>query len=194
MMYPVLLALMLQSPAPLPELKVEATDGGSAFNIRNTGAQPVTAFLIELVGYPGSGYQLWVDDMGREPIAPGATRRIPIVNMTVGAAPEYVKLQAALYAGGGAAGTPEKVAELVNLRKQKLATAAELAARIEKGEGIAELRAWAATIPTPARAQRNTPQALLDNSKRDQIRETALGLELKPKAEVLKGLKALTAR
>jgi hypothetical protein len=194
MMYPALLALMLQTAAPLPELKVEAADGGSVLNVRNPGAQPVTAFLIELVGYPGSGYQLWVDDLGREPIAPGATRRIPITNMTVGAAPEYVKLQAALYAGGGAAGSPEKITELVNLRKQKLATAGELAARIEMGEGSTELRGWAESIPAPARAQRNTPQALLANSKRDQIRETAAALETRPKAEVLKGLKALIAR
>lgn len=191
MMYPALLAIMLQAQAPLPELRVEATDGGSVFHVRNPANQPLTAFLIELVGYPGSSYAFWNDDIGREAIAPGAVRRIPIVNMTIGAAPEYVKLQAALYADGAGAGTPEKVAQLVSLRKKKLDTARELIARLDKGEGPPELKAWAASIPQPTRAQRNTPPALLNSAARDLIQETAQALESTPKADVLARLRGL---
>jgi hypothetical protein len=60
---------------PLPELRTEATAGGSIFIVRNTASQPVTAFLIELVNYPGSYSALWHDEAGRELIAPGAEKR-----------------------------------------------------------------------------------------------------------------------
>ena len=35
-----------------------------------------------------------------EPFPPGREKRIPITNMTVGAVPDHVKLQAAFYADG----------------------------------------------------------------------------------------------
>ena len=53
--------LLLALPAiaaevPLPELRIEPTGGGSIFYIKNNSATPLAAYLIELVGYPGSSY------------------------------------------------------------------------------------------------------------------------------------------
>src|SRR5882724_13637759 len=103
---------------PLPELKVDATAGGSVLFIRNPTQVPLTAYLIELVDYPGSAYSLWQDELlGGEPIAPGVEKRIQITNMTVGAVPDYVKMRAAVYADGSTAGITEKIALIIGRRK-----------------------------------------------------------------------------
>src|SRR5436305_11001727 len=101
------MALTVSAAQPLPELRVEPTPGGSVLTVKNGGTEPLTAFLIELVDYPGSYYALWQDDISA-PIAAGAEQRIPIANMTIGAVPDYVKLQAALFADGSSSGIPEK--------------------------------------------------------------------------------------
>lgn len=44
--------LRLFAQPPLPELRTEPAAGGSIFYIRNVGAQPLTAYLIELVAVP----------------------------------------------------------------------------------------------------------------------------------------------
>jgi hypothetical protein len=108
-----LLAFSAAAEAPLPELRTEPTAGGSIFYVRNGSAQPLTAYLIELVDYPGSAYSLWQDDLTNRPIPPGGEKRISVANMTVGAVPDYVKMRAALYADGSSAGIPEKVAQMV---------------------------------------------------------------------------------
>lgn len=93
----------------LPALRIEAVGGGSVFYVTNTAAQPLTAWLIELVDYPGSSYSLFQDDVSA-PLAPGAEKRIPVSNMTVGAAPEHVKITAAVFADGATAGDDAKAA------------------------------------------------------------------------------------
>ena len=52
--------------------------------------------------------------------------------MTVGAVPDYVKLQAALFADGTPAGIPEKVTQIVERRRALLATTRELIRRLEQ--------------------------------------------------------------
>src|SRR6266498_4835408 len=89
-----LLAVGISAAQPLPDLRTEAAAGGSVFHVRNTAQQPLTAFLIELVDYPGSSYWVFQDDLAA-PAAPGAEQHIPVSNMTVGAVPDYVKLTAA---------------------------------------------------------------------------------------------------
>src|ERR1035441_4001246 len=111
---------------PLPELRTEPTAGGSIFYIRNNSPQPLNAYLIELVDYPGSSYSLWQDETVADPIPPKGEKRIQVANMTVGAVPDYVKMQAALYAGGTTAGIPEKVAQLLDRRRSMLETARQL--------------------------------------------------------------------
>lgn len=149
---------------PLPELRTEATAGGSVFHVKNGGTQPLTGFLIELVNYPGSSYMYFQDEMSAAPLGAGAAKQIPVVNMTVGAVPEYVKMQAALYADGSTAGSAEKVAQLMERRRHVLATVRELISRLEKTPAATaeELKQWAESIPAPTRANRNT-QAAINN-------------------------------
>src|SRR5262249_13095214 len=105
------IAVCACAQSPLPGLRVEAVAARSVFYVRNTSKQPLTAFLIELVGYPGSSYAYWFE-YPAEPVAAGGEKRIQVTNMLVGAAPDYVKLQAAIYADGTTAGTPQKVEQL----------------------------------------------------------------------------------
>jgi len=185
------LALLLLAQAPLPELKTEATDGGSVFIIPNDSPQPLTAFLIELVNYPGSFYTLWQDDITAESLAPGGVRRIPVSNMTVGAVPDYVKLQAALYADGSSSGVPERVAQLVARRKSLLETTRELIGRLENAQAgvAAELRQWAESIPVATRANRDTQTAINQAAARALIGETAARVEAGSVTEALARLR-----
>src|SRR5450755_3441969 len=129
-----LFGLGIAAGQPPPELRTEPVTGGSIFYVKNTGSQPVTAYLIELVNYPGSYYSLWQDELAGELIAPGTEKRIPVANMTVGAVPDYVKLQAALFADGSSAGVPERIAQMVERRRFILGTVRELIARLEKAK------------------------------------------------------------
>jgi hypothetical protein len=132
----------ISAEPPLPQLRIEPTTGGSIFYIKNISSQPLTAYLIELVDYPGSSYTLWQDEIGAEaispagvapnPILPGKEKRIQVGNMTVGAVPDYVKIQAAIYADGGTAGVREKIAQLVERRKFTIDTVRQTIQRLEK--------------------------------------------------------------
>src|SRR5437773_2212117 len=118
--------------APLPTLRIEPVTGGSIFYIKNTYTQPVTAYLIELVDYPGSSFWLWEDVMTSEAIPAGGERSTPISNMTVGAVPDYVKMQAAIFADGSTAGIPERIELLIGRRRATLVSIRELIGRFEK--------------------------------------------------------------
>src|SRR5436190_8323748 len=130
----VIAAVAVAADAPLPELRTDAAPGGSVFHVKNIASQPLTAFLIELVNYPGSSFSFSQDDLLGIPIAPGGERSIPVSSMTVGAVPDYVKLQAAIYDDGSTSGVPEKVTQLIEKRKRSLTTAKELIRRLEKAE------------------------------------------------------------
>jgi hypothetical protein len=185
--------------SPLPTLRIEPTAGGSVFYIRNTASQPLTAYLIELVDYPGSSFWLCQDDIIAEPIAPGAERRTPITNMTVGAVPDYVKMTAALFADGSSAGSTEKVALLVDARRTTLETARELIRRVEqaqssgmsKDELVTGLRAYFTTLaPQRGKAQ----EAIRRGTARNLISTTATGLNAAPFDKVLATLRAAEVR
>src|SRR6185369_5875730 len=124
----------LSADLPLPDLRTEPTDGGSVFYIRNNTAQPLKAYLIELVDYPGSAYSFWQDETSAEPLPPKGERRIPVANMTVGAVPDYVKMRAALYADGSTAGVPEKIAQLLDRRRIMLETVRQVILRMESAQ------------------------------------------------------------
>ncbi|MBN9661126.1 MAG: hypothetical protein J0H49_23240 [Acidobacteria bacterium] len=169
----------------LPELKVDASDGGSVLRVRNTSSQPVVGFMIELVNYPGSWFAFWQDETTAEPIKPGEERRISITNMTVGAAPEYVKLQAAVFADGSTAGVPERVPVLVERRKQILATVTELVARLSKAEAAGqsgaavalELKKWDESIAGPTRSNRAKQDGIVAAAVKGRIETAAAALE-----------------
>jgi hypothetical protein len=173
--------------APLPVLRTEPTAGGSIFFVKNTSAQPLTAYLIELVNYPGSSYSLWQDEINGEPIAPGAEKRIPVTNMTVGAVPDYVKLQAALFADGSTAGIPEKVAQFIARRRAVLATTRELIQQLEKS---ADLKSWAESLPAGPRPKRDSQEVINQAATRALIASTVSALEKSSPSAVLERLRA----
>ena len=63
--------------------RIEPAPARSIFYVKNTAPQPVTAFLIELVNYPGSWFTMLEDEFGAESIGAGAEKKIPVTNMTV---------------------------------------------------------------------------------------------------------------
>jgi hypothetical protein len=193
-----LLALGAAAAQPLPELRTEPTTGGSIFYVKNVGSQPVTAFLIELVNYPGSYYSLWQDEAASDLIAPGAEKRIPVSNMTVGAVPDYVKLQAALFADGSTAGIPEKIAQMVERRRYTLGTVRELISRLEKAKAasapkaalIAEWKQWGDSLQPAARANRTAHTTINHTAARGIIADAVNWLDSHSPDETLARLRA----
>ena len=190
--------LLLALPAiaaetPLPELRTEPTAGGSVFYIKNNSTEALSSYLIELVDYPGSSYSLWQDETVAEPIPPQGTQRIQVANMTVGAVPDYVKIRAALYAGGATAGVPEKVAQLLDRRRVTLETIRQLAGRIEKAQAegtpksdlLAALKQWADTLQPAGKGNRNSQAAINQAAARGVVTGTAARLDAGSLAEVL---------
>ena len=183
---------------PLPELRIEPTTGGSIFYVRNNSPQPLTAYLIELVDYPGSSYSLWQDDVTTQPIPPGGEKRIPVTNMTVGAVPDYVKMRAALYADGSSAGIPEKVTQLVARRRTVLETTREMIGRLEKARSagtakdavIADLRQWFDTLQPAGKGNGNSPAALRQAAARSVVSEGAAQLRSGSVEDTLADLRA----
>jgi hypothetical protein len=184
------LALLLAGSAgaaqpPLPELRTEPTAGGSIFHVRNGASVPLTAFLIELVDYPGSYYALWQDDIAATPIPPGGERAIRVANMTVGAVPDYVKLRAALFADGSSAGVPEKIAQFVERRRFTLKTTRDLIHRLESAQSaakdkqavVADLRQWADSLEPPRKGSHTSQAAVNQVAARSLVADTAVQIE-----------------
>ena len=131
-------ALVLALPAlgaepPLPTLRIEPMTAGSVLFVKNVSTQPLTGYAIELVGYPGSFFALWRDEITGDPIAPGKEKRIQVSNMTVGAASDYVKVQGAIYADGSTAGVKDRLEILLDRRRFSLTTVRDLVRRMEAG-------------------------------------------------------------
>lgn len=182
---------------PLPDLHIEPIGGGTAFTVKNTATQPITAYFIELVGYPGSSYVLIQDDI-ESPIPPGGQKRLPVGNMIPGAAPDYVKMQAAIYADGSSSGIPDKVAQIIEHRRLMLETTREAVQRLEKAKVasspkdqlIADLKQWDASIPEPVHKYRFRPKELNQTDTKAFITDIARKLETQPIDSVLAGLLA----
>jgi hypothetical protein len=184
MLLPKFASLLLVLPAlavdvPLPTLRVEPTAGGSIFFVKNIASQPLTAYLIELVGYPGTTYSFWQDNNATELIPAGVEQQIPVTNMTVGAVPEYVKMQAAVYADGSSGGIPGKVTQLVERRRSILATTRELIHRMDKAQAggsakpalIAELKQWTESMEPIGKSRQFSQAAINQAAARGLIGE-----------------------
>jgi hypothetical protein len=178
---------------PLPTLRIEPTIGGSIFYIKNTYTQPVTAYLIELVDYPGSSFWLGEDIMTSDPIPAGGEIRKPISNMTVGAAPEYVKMQATIFADGSTAGIPEKITQLLERRRATLQTIRELIGKFENAASkdalIADLKQWSDSMPPPSRGRSQT--AINQAAAKLMISNASSHLAKEPVDKVLSDLRAM---
>ena len=179
--------------APLPDLRIEPTGGGSIFYVRNDAKQPLTAYLIELVDYPGSNYFYWQDDPA-DTLAPGKTREIKVANMTVGAVPDQVKVRAAVYADGSTAGLPERIEMLLGRRRAVLETTRELIRRIEKAGSAdaakADLAQWAGSLPPINRARRYAGAGVNQSAAAALIEDTVKALGGGDTAQVLVKLRA----
>ena len=172
--------------APVPALRIEPTTGGSIFFVKNTAGQPLTAYLIELVDYPGSSYTLWQDELiAGDPLAPNAERRIPVANMTVGAVPDYVKLRAALYADGTTAGDPTRIAQFIERRKALLATTRELIRRLDSP--APDLKPMLETLNTAPKPKRDSQESI----NQPAIRSLISTIEKLPASEALSRLRTL---
>jgi len=174
---------IMTAAEPLPDLRTEPVPAGSVFTVKNAGSQPLTAFLIELVNYPGSYYAYWHDDV-TAPLGPGAEKKIPVANMTVGAVPDYVKITAAAYSDGSTAGTPEKVSQLIERRRALLAATRELIPRLEKADAKANLKQWADSLQPGGKNTRS--QASINRAAaRLLVMDAAARLEAGSAADVL---------
>ena len=181
---------------PLPELRTEPIGGGSIFHVRNVASQPLNGFLIELVNYPGSSYSFWQDDVSHAPLAPGGEQSIQVTNMTVGAVPEYVKIQAALYADGASSGIPEKVTQLIERRRFSLETVRALIDRLEKAQSantpkasvVADLKQWASSMQPPGKVKRASQAAINQAAARNLIADAGASLDAHSLEETLAGL------
>ena len=193
-----LFAMGAAAAQPLPELRIEPVTGGSIFYVKNVGTEPVTAFLIELVNYPGSYYSMWQDDAAGDLIAPGVEKRIPVNNMTVGAVPDYVKLQAALFADGSSAGIAEKITQIVERRRFVLGTIREAISRIEKGQAastpkatvVADFKQWGDSLRPPARANRTAQTTINQTAAAGIVGDAVAWLDSHSLDETLAKLRA----
>jgi len=181
--------------APLPTLRIEPTAGGSLFFIKNTSSQPLTAYLIELVDYPGSSFSYWQDVPDAEPIAAGTEARKNISNMTVGAVPDYVKIQAAIFADGSTAGIPEKITQLIERRRATLAAVRELIGRFEKAQSkdvlTGDLTQWSESLPQLSKVAARSQAGINQDATRLMIRKAASRLGTEPQERVLAELRAI---
>ena len=181
---------LLAAAAQLPDLRTEPIGGGSVFFVKNTSGVPLTAFLIELVGYPGSTYSLWEDEISATPLAPGAEKRIQVTNMTAGAVPDYMKLTAAIFEDGSTAGAPEKVTQFVERRKAVLETTRELIKRLEKGATKAELQQWADSLQPVGKVKQNSQPVINQNASRELVLGTIGRIDSLSAAGALEKLRA----
>jgi len=117
--------------------------------------------------------------------------------MTVGAAPEYVKVQAAIYADGATAGVPERIAQLLDRRRFLLDTTRELIRRIEKAKADgwnkvaveSDLRQWSDSLPPQGRQRQVTQQSIDQQAGRERIAETISALNAQSFDEVVAKLR-----
>src|SRR3954453_23170994 len=146
-------AAAIAQPA-LPVLRVEAIDAGTVLHVKNTSAQPLTAFLVEMVDYPGSTFTYWFDELPGG-LTPAGERAFQVANQLPGAVPDSVKMQAAIFADGSTAGAPAKIAMLINRRRALLDTTRDLVRRLsavaDKPAAVAALRQLAGSAPAASR-------------------------------------------
>ncbi len=143
--------LVFAADVPLPTVSAEpAGDSGSVIRVRNTGSAALTAFVVEMVDYPGNRFGMAQDLIWEKPVPPGETAEYKTGAMMPGSAPEYLKARAAVYADGSTAGLPEKVAMLLDVRRRTLrgirAVLARMGDRVDAVLLRADLRSWKDTV------------------------------------------------
>lgn len=118
----VLLAVAAFSAAaavpPCPEVTAEPAEHGSLVRIRHSNGQPLVAFLVEIVDYPGSRFT-YVDADVRPALEAGREKRFVVGSLMPGTVPDYLKVTAAIYRDDAACGSAGKVKQLQQARRGK---------------------------------------------------------------------------
>src|SRR5690349_12279606 len=122
----------LAAGAPCPEVTAEPVEGGSLIRIRHNEPPALTAFLLEIVDYPGNHFTHMEDELFRGGIAAGEEKRIVVQSFMPGTVPDYLKATAAIYEDGGTCGATDKVKLIVDARRQNLQLTREIIGRIQK--------------------------------------------------------------
>jgi hypothetical protein len=182
-----LITALFVSPAPgavCPEVNAEPTEGGSVIRIRHKESHPLTAFLVEIVDYPGNHFTYMEDSLVRGKTAANAEKQVLVQSLMPGTVPEYLKVTSAVYEDGSTCGAVEKLKVLVDARRSELAFTRELIARIEKGlsDGVAP----AELANGVAEFGRSRPR-----SSSAVVSDVADELKRRPAAEILAGLRAV---
>lgn len=119
--------------APCPEVTAEPVQGGSLIRIRHNEPLSLTAFLLEIVDYPGNHFAHMEDELFRGSIPAGKEKRIVVKRLMPGTVPEYLKATAAIYEDGAICGAADKVNLILDGRRENLQFTRELIRRIEEG-------------------------------------------------------------
>jgi hypothetical protein len=168
-------AVAMAQPA-LPGLRIEPIDAGTVLFVKNNSSQPLTAFLVEMVDYPGSSFNFTFDELP-DGIAPGVEKRFQVANQLPGAVPDYVKMQSAIFADGSTAGTPAKIAQLVDRRRTLLATVRDLIRTIaDAGDKVSALAAVRRLADSAPAARRPTIHGALDSLEHGTVDSTLAAL------------------
>lgn len=147
---------------PLPTLRAEPVEEGSAIWVRNTAPAPLTAFVIEIVDYPGTNFGVVRDEIWGKPIAAGEERELRVSSLMPGTVPKYLKVRAAIYADGTTAGEAEKIVMLLDERRKRLRAIRAVLARIAgmpAGAGetaiMEDLQRWRSSLEPELRPAAN---------------------------------------
>ena len=125
-------AAALAADATCPQVKSEPLDDGSVMRVVHHEPQPLTAYLIEIVDYPGNRFAHMEDELFRTSIPSGVEKRIVVATLMPGTVPEYLKVTAAIYADGRTCGPPSKLKLILAPRREKLQFTRALIEQIEK--------------------------------------------------------------
>ncbi len=171
-----LAAVAVRAQTPLPTLRIEAIDAGTVLHVRNTAPKALTAFLVEMVDYPGSSFTYWFDELP-DGLASSAERPFQVANQLPGAVPDSVKMQAAIFADGSTAGIPAKIAQLIDRRRTLLEATRDLVSRLtsaaDKPAALAALRQLAGSAPA---ARRPTIARVIDSLEHGSLESTLASL------------------
>jgi hypothetical protein len=146
----------VMSAAPCPEVNAEPFKDGSLIRIRHDQPQVLTAFLIEIVDYPGNRFAHLEDELFRDSIPAGKERRLVVSSLMPGTVPDYLKVTAAIYGDGTVCGTLEKVKLILDARRENLQQTREIIGRIQKAQ-TSQGSTASLTAELRARAQSASP-------------------------------------
>lgn len=161
---PLLAVAFASAAAPCPEVKAEPAPEGSRIHIQNTAAHPITAFVIEIVDYPGNQFAYRKDELFGAAIAPASERIITVGTLMPGTVPDYLKMTGAVFANGDICGDSQKVKPILDLRRENLKLSRDLISRVEKAKAAQQAPdKLAAELVESARSAKEGPSGVINH-------------------------------